>query len=58
MRLYCTHFNFCREHDGLKKEKEKGVKYKMTPSQECGITQKKWTLKELLNYKPFKISTA
>ena len=26
----------------------------MTPSQECGITQKKWTLKELLNYKPFK----
>jgi len=58
MRLYCTHFNFCREHEGLAKQNEKGVKYKMTPSQECGITQKKWTLKELLNYKSFKISTA
>jgi hypothetical protein len=45
-------------HEGLTKENENGVRYKMTPSQEYGITQKKWTLKELLNYKPFKISTA
>ena len=58
MRLYCTHFNFCREHEGLTKKDEKGVKYKITPSQECGITRKKWTLKELLNYRPLKISTA
>jgi hypothetical protein len=57
MRLYCTHFNFCREHEGLTKEVGKGAKYKRTPSQECGITRKKWTLAELLNYRPLKTST-
>ncbi len=57
MRLYCTYSNFCREHEGLTKEDEKGVKYKTAPSQECGITRKKWTLTELLNYRPLKTST-
>ena len=23
MKFYCTHFNFCRDHMGLTKEKEK-----------------------------------
>jgi hypothetical protein len=38
MRLYCTHFNFCRGYRGLTKEKEKGVLGKKTPAEECGIT--------------------
>lgn len=25
MRLYSTHFNFCRDHRGLTKEKQNGV---------------------------------
>ncbi|WP_164888481.1 hypothetical protein [Methanosarcina sp. MSH10X1] len=41
MRLYCTHFNFFREHRGLKDEKEKGVLEKKIPAQECKITNKK-----------------
>ena len=57
VRLYCTYSNFCREHEGLTKEDEKSAKYKTTPSQECGITRKKWTLTELLNYRPLKTST-
>ena len=28
MRLYCIHFNFCRDHTGLIKEKENGVSEK------------------------------
>ena len=51
MRLYCTHFNFCRDHRGLTKEKENGSSGKKTPAQESGITKEKWTLTELLNYR-------
>ena len=50
MRLYYTHFNFCRNHMGLTKENENGVSEKKTPAQESGITKSKWTLTELLNY--------
>lgn len=42
---------------GLKKEKEDGVFEKKTPAQESGITKKKWSLTELLNYKSIKMST-
>lgn len=55
MRFYCTHFNFCRDHKGLKNEKR--VLEKKTPAQECGITKKRWKLTELLNYRCLKIST-
>ena len=55
MRFYCTHFNFCREHKGLKNEN--GVLKKKTPAQECEITERKWKLTELLNYRCLKIST-
>jgi len=55
MRFYCTHFNFCRDHKGLKNEKR--VLEKKTPAQECGITKKRWKLIELLNYRCLKIST-
>jgi hypothetical protein len=55
MRLYCTHFNFCRGYRGL--TKEKGILGKKTPAEECGITNKKWKLAELLNYRYLKTST-
>lgn len=57
MRLYCTHFNFCRNHMGLTKEKGNGASEKKTPAQESGITKSKWTLTELLNYRFIKMST-
>ncbi len=41
MRLYCTHFNFCRDHIGLTKEKEKGISEKNKPAKEWGITKSK-----------------
>jgi IS1 family transposase len=54
MKLYCTHFNFCRGHGGLKYKDETGVKRKNTPAREAGISQSKWTLKELLTFRWFK----
>jgi IS1 family transposase len=57
MKLYCTHFNFCRNHMGLIKEKENGILEKKTPAQESGITKNRWSLTELLNYRSLKIST-
>ena len=48
MKLYCTHFNFCRGHGGLKYKDDRGVGCKKTPAEEAGIAQSKWSLKELL----------
>jgi IS1 family transposase len=56
MRLYCTHFNFCREHGGLKYEDERRVKCKNTPARECGITESKWKLRDLMTFRPWKTS--
>jgi len=56
MRLYCTHFNFCRSHGGLKYKDERGVKCKNAPAKEAGIVESKWTLKELLTFRCFKTS--
>lgn len=50
MRLYCTHFNFYRDHRGLTKEKDNRVLDIKTPAKECRITKNKWTLTYLLNY--------
>ena len=52
MRLYCTHFNFCRDHIGLKNEE--GILENKTPAQDCRITNKKWKFIELLNYRSLK----
>ena len=49
MKFYCTHFNFCRDHMGLTKEKENGLMERNTPAKEAGITKDKWTLTKLLN---------
>ncbi|MGD9778130.1 MAG: IS1 family transposase, partial [Methanosarcina sp.] len=57
MRLYSTHFNFCRDHRGLTKEKQNGVSKRKTPAEEAGVTKRKWTLTDLLNYRKIKIST-
>jgi len=54
MNLYCTHFNFCRGHGGLKYKDDKGVGCKKTPAEEAGITQSKWSFKELLTFRWFK----
>jgi IS1 family transposase len=56
MRLYCTHFNFCRGHGGLKYKDERGVIRKNTPARECGITESKWTLRDLLTFRSWKTS--
>jgi len=52
MRIYCTHFNFCRSHRGLKNKE--GVLENKTPAQECRINTKKWKFIELLNYRSLK----
>ena len=56
MKLCCTHFNFCRGYGGLMYKDERGVECKNTPAREAGITESKWTLKELLTFRCFKIS--
>lgn len=54
MRLYCTHFNFCRGHGGLRYKDDRGIECKNTPAREAGIVDSKWTLKELLKFRCFK----
>jgi len=56
MRLYCTHFNFCRGHGGLRYKDERRVECKNTPAREAGIKESIWTLKELLIFRCFKTS--
>jgi hypothetical protein len=56
MKLYCTHFNFCRGHAGLRYKDERGIERKNTPAREAGITQSKWTLKEMTTFRCIKIS--
>lgn len=53
IRFYSTYFNFCRVHAGLMKKST----IKRTPAQESGIVKNKWTLKQLLLFKPTKTST-
>jgi len=40
----------------LKYKDERGVECKNTPAKECGITDSKWTLRDLLTFKSFKTS--
>jgi hypothetical protein len=55
--IYCTHFNFRRDHRELTKEKDNGCIEKNTPAKKYGITKSKWAIKKLLNYRCIKIST-
>ena len=34
MKLYCTHFNFCRGHGGLRYKDERGLSAKIHPQEE------------------------
>jgi hypothetical protein len=54
MKLYCTHFNFCRGHGGLKYKDERGVVCKNTPARAASIIDSKWTLRDLLTFKCYK----
>jgi len=54
MKLYCTQFNFCQGHGRLKYKDERNIRCKKTPAREAGVTQSKWTLKELLTFRWFK----
>jgi hypothetical protein len=56
MKLYCIHFNFCREHAGLEYEDKRKVKRKNTPAIGCGITESKWKFRDLMTFKPMKTS--
>lgn len=56
MKLYCTYFNFCRGHGGLRYKDERGIECKNTPAREAGIADSKWTLKELLTFRCIKTS--
>jgi len=56
MRLYCTYFNFCRGHGGLRYKDERGVECKNTPAREAGIIESKWDLRDLLKFRCFKTS--
>jgi hypothetical protein len=56
MKLYCTHFNFCRGHAGLRYKDERGIERKNTPAREAGITESKWNLKEMMTFRCVKIS--
>ncbi|WP_292373509.1 hypothetical protein [Methanosarcina sp. UBA411] len=47
MTLYCTRFNFCREHVELKYKDGRSVGCKNTPAREAGIIDSKWTLKNV-----------
>ena len=52
MRLYFTHFNFCRDHRVLKNEE--GILENKTPTEKCEITNRKWKFTELLKYRGLK----
>jgi hypothetical protein len=54
MKLYCKHFNFFRGHGGLKYKDDRGVECKNTPARAAGITDSKWTLRDILTFKCFK----
>jgi hypothetical protein len=56
MRIYCTFFNFCGDHGGLRYKDERGIECKNTPARKAGITDSKWTLKELLTFRCLKTS--
>jgi len=62
--FYMTHYNFVRTHDGLKIPKVEPVqgkvyrKYKkQTPMMSLGVTNHVWSLRELLQFPYYKIST-
>lgn len=57
LMLYCTRFDFCREHGGLAYEDRRGIKCKNTPAKGAKITESKWTLRDLLTFRCFKTST-
>ena len=48
MTLYFANNNFCRPHGSLRHPDASGRMRKWTPMRELGITDRNWSLKELL----------
>lgn len=56
MTLFYAYFNFCRPHGSLRHLDENGIRRKWTPLRELGITDRNWSLMELLTFPYHKIS--
>lgn len=56
MTLYFANYNFCRPHGSLRHLDASGRVRKWTPLRELGITDKNWSLKELLTF-PYHITS-
>lgn len=56
MKIYCTQFNFCRDHLGLKKKRKMKLGKEYT-CKRMGKTRTIWPLRELLNYTTFEKPT-
>jgi IS1 family transposase len=57
MNLYFANYNFCRGHRSLKQLNSTGKIEICTPAKYCDLTERNWTLKELLNLPCYKRST-
>lgn len=56
MSLYFANYNFCRPHSSLKHPDASGIMRRWTPMRELGITDRNWSLKELLTFPYHKTS--
>ena len=50
MAFYFANYNFCRPHGSLRHPDVSGKMRKWTPMRELGITDRNWSLKELLTF--------
>ena len=56
MTLYFANYNFCRPHSSLRHLDASGIMRSWTPLRELGITDRNWSLKELLTFPYHKTS--
>lgn len=56
MILYFAHFNYCRGHGSLKYRDDMGRVRKSSPAKSAGLTERNWTLQELLTF-PYHITS-
>lgn len=56
MTFYFANYNFCRPHGSLRHPDASGKMRSWTPLRELGITDKNWSLKELLTFPYHKTS--
>jgi hypothetical protein len=56
MTFYFASYNFCRPHGSLRHLDASGKMRKWTPMRELGITDRTWSMKELLTFSYHKTS--